>query len=333
MQERSDAASEAERPKERGSEGALHDVGLRHAKLRLEGGLSLDQLVAEYAALRLSVLTMCSQSADRFDLEDVLRFDGAIDEALMEAATSYTTMVDRQRAVFLGVLGHDLRNPLDAIVMGASLLERDAANQPQRARIGARIERSARRMGRLLDDLLDLTRARTGTGLLIERQPMDLVAVCREVVDELRTGHPGVRLAIESDEKVDGEWDPARLAQVVSNLAANAIQHGARDGSICVQARRAGDEAVLSIHNEGPAIPESAIPTLFHAMTSQAEPDAASAHVGLGLYIVEQIVTAHGGSIEVASTEAEGTTFTVHLPRRASRTHTQQAAEPSSSPG
>jgi signal transduction histidine kinase len=311
---------QAQKSKGRGDDGRLGGAGKIHATVRIEGGFRLDQLVAEYRALRASVLRLWRDSGEH-EVDGVTRFNEAIDEALTVATNRYMEMMDRHRDQYLGVLGHDLRNPLGAIIMGASALTAIDGLDDGTARIASRILSSARRMDRLVGDLLDLTRTHLGAGLSIAPTPMDLAPVCRQVIAELEGAHPNEPVKFTAEGDLHGEWDGDRLAQVVSNLVGNGIEHGSKRSPVTVVARDDGEDVVLEVHNEGPPIPARELSAIFEPMVSRGSEDKPSQNLGLGLYIAEQVVVAHGGTIVVTSTQAEGTTFSVHLPRAPGRDH------------
>lgn len=223
------------------------------------------------------------------------------------------------RERLLGVVGHDLRGPLQAILLQARVLHR--AQQPEAVDRGAtRITAAAERMERLIRDLLDLTRSRLGGGIPVRCQQFDLFALVREVTEEVELVHQGhgrVRMRVEGDG--EGAWDPGRLAQVVQNLLGNALKYGTPGSPVEVRMSGAPDGVLLSIQNDGPPIDEGLLPHLFDPFRrGEGHLDRGLAQgLGLGLYIAQEIVRAHGGSIEVSSSEAEGTRFLVRLPRRA----------------
>ena len=163
--------------------------------------------------------------------------------------------------------------------------------------------------------LLDFTRAHVGGGLPLARSSTDLRDLSLKIIDELELGH-GLSGRFECDFVGDlrGEWDPDRLAQVISNLGGNAISHGTADTPITVTGRDWGAQIVLEISNRGEPIPSELLPFVFDPFRREERADKTSG-LGLGLYISHQIVQAHGGSIAVRSTAKEGTTFTVRLPR------------------
>jgi signal transduction histidine kinase len=170
-------------------------------------------------------------------------------------------------------------------------------------------------MKRLIEDLLDLTRARLGGGIPVHRERIDLGNVCRETVEEARALHADRKIELEIDGDVTGEWDPARLSQMLANLVSNALQHGDEGAPVVVKATGRTANVEIVVHNNGPVIPERLRGRLFEPMVRASEPDSRSGGLGLGLFIVREIVTAHHGEVEVSSTIEEGTTFRVRLPR------------------
>jgi signal transduction histidine kinase len=176
---------------------------------------------------------------------------------------------------------------------------------------------TAARMSRMIDQLLDLTRSRLGEGIAIVPVRTDLGKVVTDVANEARAAHPERALLVETRGDLDGEWDPDRLAQVASNLVGNAMVHGAPDGAVRVSARGEAGSVQLTVHNTGPAIPEALQSVLFDPFRRGREAGETShtLGLGLGLYITREIVVGHGGTIDVVSTDAEGSTFRVVLPR------------------
>lgn len=185
-------------------------------------------------------------------------------------------------------------------------------------RIAARMLNSANRMNRMIGDLLDLTRTRFGDAIPVLRASMDLDPLCRQVIAELEGLRPTGALLFKGEGDLRGDWDGDRIAQVLSNLVRNAIQHGGNNDPISLVAKDNGDEVLLAVQNGGPSIPPGALTTIFEPMVRHVGDDHANTGLGLGLYIASQVVLAHGGTIDATSTDAGGTTFTVHLPRRAS---------------
>ncbi len=224
------------------------------------------------------------------------------------------------RERFIGILGHDLRNPLSAIAVAAHVLSHQSKLPPAEREVVTRIASSASRMARMVDDLLDLSHSRLKGGIPIAPRLCDLAEICRQAVSELELANPDRKLEFQvKGDGGRGYWDPDRMAQVVSNLVGNALQHGAVDAPVRVVLRGSGPGVQLEVGNQGPPIPEEEAENLFDPFRRGALPDGASVphrSLGLGLYIVHEIVTAHGGEIGVRSSQREGTTFTIRLPRR-----------------
>ncbi|HEU4726641.1 MAG TPA: ATP-binding protein [Kofleriaceae bacterium] len=224
--------------------------------------------------------------------------------------------VEQAREQFIGILGHDLRNPLAAILMAVELL--GEMPEPSPAPI-AQIARSAHRIEAMIRDLLDFARGRLAGGIPIAPKPCDLQTVCSGVVEEMQQAHPARAIRLDASGDLRGEWDLDRVEQVVSNLVANAVSHGT--GAVRVTACDGGDEVVMTVHNDGRPIPAAVLPILFEPFTrSAAETGGAPRKgLGLGLYIASEIVHAHGATISVTSTASQGTTFTIRWPRSAPR--------------
>jgi PAS domain S-box-containing protein len=218
------------------------------------------------------------------------------------------------REQVMGVLGHDLRNPLTAISVSAALLIRNDGLPDQARRAAARIDRAARRMAELIGTLLDVTESRSQGTLQLSIAATDLHEVCRRVVEELLAARPDRAIELNLNGDGRGQWDGARLAQVVSNLVGNALTYGADSHPVRVSVDSEAGRGVLRVNNGGPVIPPQVIPGLFEPFR-RGPSERSSRGLGLGLYIVRQIVLAHKGTIAVESSASNGTTFTVRLPR------------------
>lgn len=211
----------------------------------------------------------------------------------------------RLMEVFISVLTHDLRNPLTAIIAASHMLKPD---QDDTARSAQRIRQSADRMGRLIDQLLDFSRIKMGAGLPLDLREIDLAPLGRQVLAELEAVYPDRRIRLVENGSLWGAWDRDRLAQLLSNLGGNACQHG--EDPIEITLDGSDPAAVrIAVANRG-SIPDELIPDLFEPGARQG----ASGGLGLGLFIAQQIATAHGGSIEVTSSDTT-TRFLVELPR------------------
>jgi len=301
--------------------GRLDSASQDHAIDRLADGFNLIEVISEYRALRAIVLHLWQASvsvADSHDLQDLTRFNESMDQSLAEAVKSYTKRVDESRELFLAMLGHDLRAPLHAMMLSAQVLAQGGQLNEENTQIAARMNGFGHVMNRMIHDLLDFTRTRLGAGIPVDVAPVDLRSLCEEVLDECRAAHGGRTLRFDARGNLEGSWDAARLRQVLSNLVGNAIEHGDESGAIELVAKGEGSTILLTVTNQGLAIPASALPTLFDPFVRAAamsHPKQRRSGIGLGLYIAREIVIAHRGSISVASTDATGTVFTVSLPR------------------
>jgi len=298
-----------------------------HAALRLAGGFDIDQMVSEYRALRASVIKLWAKTNAQMsnaDIIDLTRFNESIDQELAESVSHYTKKVSYSKDLFVGILSHDLRSPLNVISMSAQLMlnmgalnKKEALNERQ-TMLATQIFESTSRIITLINDLLDVTRARFGSGLPIIRSSMDIGFVSRQLVNEMRAAYPMRIINLEVSGDLKGKWDKARIGQVFSNLIGNAVQYSFKDSSIDVAVKGDPEAIQLSVHNEGVPISPQKTEVLFDALTRAAidegdHPDAIN--LGLGLYITKEIVVSHGGTIDVTSSEEDGTTFTARFPR------------------
>jgi PAS domain S-box-containing protein len=226
------------------------------------------------------------------------------------------------RERFLGVVSHDLRNPLNAILLSANALMRAEELPARQLKAVRRIVTSAERMGRMIGELLDFTRGRLGGGIPISRQPLNLRHLCRHVLEELEAAHPGRELLLEAEGHFQGEWDPDRLAQVFGNLFKNALDYSPEGSPVRISLHDEGDTVRVEVHNEGRPIPAELLPSIFQPFRRFSEESThPTSGLGLGLFIVEQIILGHGGTVSVRSSQREGTTFTVRLPRDGAVVH------------
>lgn len=292
----------------------------KHAVSRVDSGFDLEELVAEYRALRASVIKLWQQNhpeAAPSQLDDMTRFNEAIDQLLTESVVSFTRRVGQSREVFLGILGHDLRNPLHAVTMLAGMLTRSGKLDPECLKMAETIASSGNAMGRMIGDLLDFTGSRLGAKMVITPAPMDLKLLCHEVLDEMVAIHPSRNFQLECKGDLGGSWDAPRLRQLLSNLLGNAVQHGFATTPVVMSASASDGEIVLSVRNQGTAIPEECRALIFEPMLRSTNFDfnRPAGSIGLGLYVAREIANAHGGSIGYL-TDDSGTVFTVRLPRR-----------------
>lgn len=292
-----------------------------HGAGRAESGFTVEQMVAEYRALRASVLRLWTREQGELrsaDIEDLTRFNEAIDQALAESVAEFNDNVQNAKEMFLAILGHDLRTPLGAIYTSAKfMLETDELEEPHRS-LTTRIANSASRTVHMVGDLLDFTRSRLGGGIAVNRVQINLAKLVHDVIDEITAGHPEYRVQVDTREEQRGEWDAARMSQALTNLINNALEHGSPGGPVRVELRGDERDVAIAIHNRG-SIPAERLNGIFNPMKVRALNQGSkgpTGNLGLGLYIGERIVHAHGGRIEVQSSDDHGTTFTIHIPRR-----------------
>jgi sigma-B regulation protein RsbU (phosphoserine phosphatase) len=273
--------------------------------VRVDGGSDVVHEIATYVA----------RDRDRYE-QELVRSRRRLEELVVEA--NELQAVTKDRALFaeqmIGIVSHDLRNPLSAILMGATMLE-DSGLPPESQRIVARINRATERATRLIEELLDFTQARLGRGLAVTRAPIALHSVVADALDELRLLYP--QRTIDHLRTGDGACtaDASRLAQVIGNLVSNAVTYGEPATPITVTSAIADTDASISVHNRGQVVTPEVQLTMFEPMTRGVATGSASRSVGLGLYIVRQIARAHGGTATVTSTAESGTTFAITWPR------------------
>jgi signal transduction histidine kinase len=220
----------------------------------------------------------------------------------------------RLNEMFIAVLGHDLRTPLQAMMLSAHGIQR-ASTEEQIRQAAKRIVSSGNRMSRMIEDLLDLARGRLAGGIQLVLETTDLGAVVSRVVRETQAARPDRRIEVRQQGDLNGHWDGGRLAQVASNLIANACQYGDPGEPVEVELEgSAASEVVLVVSNAG-TIPKEILPVIFDPFRGRTEPTRRSEGLGLGLYIVRQMVEAHGGHVEARSNPGERTRFTAHIPR------------------
>lgn len=234
----------------------LSETARWHAVERLRNGFTLDQLISEYRALRASVVRHWTEDSGKGDPEafdQLIRFNESLDQSLTEAVAGFNHRLARVRDLFVGMLGHDLRDPLSAILALAQSQQARESSMAQHD-AAARITVIAQRMSRMITDLLDFARTRLGGRLPIEPEPFDLCGCCRQIIDEMDASrHRSIKL--ECSGELNVLWDPHRISQMLSNLVRNAIRHGDEDSSITVSVREQPDGVVISVHNLGPPIP------------------------------------------------------------------------------
>jgi sigma-B regulation protein RsbU (phosphoserine phosphatase) len=256
-----------------------------------------------------------------FVAEDRNRYERELMNARKKADTLLAAEIDaqsllRDRALFaeqmVGIVSHDLRNPLSAILMGVQLLSR--TENERSTRVLGHVRNSAERAQRLIEELLDFTQARVGSGLSVNLQSMDLHQVVQDTLDELMLSFPDRKITHVAQGETQCTADADRLAQLIGNLVSNAANYGRAGTPIGVRSAIDGDSALVEIHNEGEPIPKEMLANMFEPMVRGVTGSNTVRSVGLGLFIVKEIAKSHGGDMAVESSAAQGTTFSLRFP-------------------
>ena len=291
-----------------------------HGALRHQGGFDLAQLVAEFRALRASVLKIWIEKEGYGDAEtayEMARFNEGIDQALAESVTTFSKELTGARDTFLAILGHDLRTPLGAIsnVLPILAQSQDAA---QREKALATGRRSVSAMAAMIRDLLEYTRTRLGKGIPVVPAPGSLDELCKAAVNEVSAVFPQTSFRYESSGMLEGVFAAERMHQAISNLLTNAVEHGRRGTPVTLIAAGDANGHTIRVINIGPPIAPADLEAVFEPMQQGGQPGDGprrSTNVGLGLFIAREIVRAHGGTLEASSSDRGETVFTVKLPR------------------
>lgn len=295
-----------------------------HAAARMSSGLNSDQVMAEFRALRSSVLRLWASSVavtTPEEIQDMVRFNEAIDQAQSESMARYSKLLRDAQSLFLAILGHDVRSPLGAVSMGAQVLLHDQTLPAKVLKVALRVFNSSKRVDEIVRDLLDFSTSHLGGGIPIDPYTVDLMEICHNVVEEARTFHPDRKIEFQADGDLTGVWDGPRLAQAFSNLISNAVQHGKPEGTIHIAIEAGKGDILFAVQNEADIIPAAKLRTLFDPVKSFAIRPASERtmsrvqNLGLGLYVVKEIVKAHEGQISVTSTQETGVKFSIRLPR------------------
>lgn len=292
----------------------------QHGEQRADVGFNIMELSSEFRALRASVLRLWEENSNanktEADFQEMIRFNEAIDELWMISLKRFDSKVEESKNWFMGILGHDLRNPLAAIMGVQSILKLSKnLSDKERSLIG-RSDSSAKRMRELIDNLLELTNLRLGGGLNINKTPVDLLEKSVKIVQELQLSYPEAEINIDSPGPVQGEWDIMRLDQLMTNLITNAIRYGKPEGPVTVNIFEKGKDAFFEVHNEGPILPQSIKDMIATGKLTKTNGDPSNRDsYGLGLFIVKAIVDGHKGQLEAKSSEESGTTFRIILPK------------------
>ncbi|MDI1339336.1 sensor histidine kinase [Polaromonas sp.] len=301
-------------------QGALETAAETHADTRMVSGFAIDAMITEYRALRANVVHLWTSAGGgqdhQNDMRDLIRFNEAMDQAIAESVARYTDQTKKSTDLFIGILGHDIRNPLGTISMSAQYLVRSGQLA---AHAADAIINSVVRINRVIEHVVDFTRAQSEGLMPIKPSPGNLVNQFEKVVEETRVRNPKATVRLESTGDFNGTWDEGRMGQLLSNLLTNAISYGARDKPVTVRLWEQQDKVVFSVHNLGTPIPVQEQQQIFKPLVRGQVPARAEQReptgLGLGLFICQEIVRAHGGSIAVSSDATSGTSFTVTLPR------------------
>lgn len=315
--------------------GALVLVSTQRSHRYGEEDVAVAEELARRAALVIDNARLYEHA--RRAMHDLLEANGQMVSATIraqelaeeaEAARARTEERERElravaefRELFIGILGHDLRNPIASIAMAASVVLRHRHVDEEDKNAIERIVRASQRMNRMIYQLLDLTRARLGGGFPLERKPTDLREVCRAVVDELAAP---IRVEVEGD--LTGLWDPDRLVELLTNITGNAVEHAAPGTTLLLRAHAEGADVVIEVSNQGDPIPPEVLPSIFEPFRRAKQHEkSATGNLGLGLYIAKQIVLSHGGTIDAHSAGGT-TTFAMRLPRH--QPHSEATSSP-----
>lgn len=305
----------------RGARSKEDSAATIHGEARLLSGFTIDQLLAEYRALRASVLRLWAdheQAGLEMDVGDIVRFNEAVDQAVAESVARYSRMINHSQHLFLAILGHDLRNPLNTTVVASQLLLNSATLAPEHGAIATKIHSSGMRMSKLVDDLIDYTRTHLGASLPMEQAEADMAVIVHSAADELRIARPERPIDVTVEGNTAGNWDESRITQVCSNLIGNALQHSPDASPVSIRIKGDAGQVSVAIHNVGNPIEAEAISVIFDPLVRvggrKARVNGADTSLGIGLYIAKTIVEAHGGTISASSSDADGTTFTFSLP-------------------
>jgi signal transduction histidine kinase len=291
-----------------------------HAEMRFLDNFEAYHIFAELRALRASITDLWDRARPHTDADyqEMIRFNETIDQIAAESLARYTDKQSKNHELFLGTLVHDLRNPIAATIQAAQVVM--AYHKKQQAMLD-QINLSSTHLDKMISDLIDVVRVRIGKGFPISPHHMDLRETVTNAVNEIKLAYPKSEIKTEVTGDVTGDWDDSRMAQVLSNLIGNAVQHGDTTAPIEVIVEGNSGEIELSVHNGGNPIPSKDIPNIFDPLTQGNYGRTTRKNLGLGLFISKQIIEAHGGDIEVSSSEAEGTTFVAHLPRHSAGSH------------
>jgi signal transduction histidine kinase len=319
--EQTEAERDSKSKGQQNSVVASENFAAIHGALRQLDGFDLVQVAAEYRALRATVLRLWKPNVDPVAagvLEQVMRFNESIDQSLAESIAAHSERVDNSRDTFLAVLGHDLRGPLSSIGACLAVAGREGATPAQIAKATRIGKRGVAVTKELIDELLEYTRTRLGKGIEVDPKPVNLSEWCRETFDEIAAANPDRALIANIASNIHLSVDAPRIRQVLDNLLRNALQHGDPAFPVELLVRLYKNQVELAVRNQGIPIPPKALQVIFNPLvqipSEQKGMKQSSSSLGLGLFIVREIATGHGGTIAVKSSAQKGTIFAVRLP-------------------
>lgn len=292
-------------------------------------GFTVLDIAGEFRALRASVIrlwvTQSSQSG-RVELDELIRFNEAIDEAIAYSLEGYVSDIEETRRRFLAILGHDLTNHLTAASTAASLLAEVGDVAEEHVGLVEMIQNATSRMDLLVADMLELAGG-LGNGMPIYRSEVDIGELAGKVVAEYRAASPALNIRANAEGNLIGRWDGARLTQALTKLIDNAIEHGDHGGTIRVSTRGGEGEVLVELRNSGPSIPRDRLVQTYDGAQAERQTNGDGRHSGLGLFIVKKIIERHGGTMAVHSSTDE-TVFTIRLPRAAHVASVHERSQP-----
>jgi signal transduction histidine kinase len=299
--------------------GLCETAAQQHGSQRAELGFHVDHITAEYRALRASVVRLWLETGPAMgsaEIDELVRFNEAVDQAVAESMERFTMAAARDRALFIGVLSHELRTPLGTVMASGHALRKAASQNLVLPKVIDRTLRSAARIANILNDMLDFVQGEMQGGMRVQVRDTDMDMVGERVVMDARLRFPDRKVNWLPAGNATGEWDENRIAQALANLINNAVKYSDPDHAVDVKVScDAKNRIVVAVRNRGEPIPTHRLETFFRPFVRGA-PDRADAGLGLGLYVVKEIAMAHGGNVHAISTAADGTMFSLVLPRQ-----------------
>ena len=286
-----------------------------HGLLRATSGFEIKQMAGEFRALRASVLKLWFEACGTTgpNIDDIIRFNEAIDQALAESLDFFTEKLEERRNLFLGMLGHDMRTPLQAMQMTATLLDRVSSDAAV-TNAAQRLIKSGLRMKALLDELIEFNKIKRELGVRIYPTQLDIEPLFEEELGQLRAVYPDRQFELQVDGPTLGAWDGDSLRRLLGNLVVNAVKYGDALAPISVLVTGAADQVVFEVRNQGAPLDAATLQGLFDPdQRRSAAVNSTDDSLGLGLYIAKQVAKAHGGTIRASCKDKE-TVFRVQLP-------------------